>query len=51
MIEDEEEGEAAMDCSDKRKKQRRKWTVIRRWDANELLASEIEAEVLRMAIN
>jgi hypothetical protein len=39
--EDDEEEKAVTDCSDKRKKECRKWTVIGRWDATALPLFEI----------
>jgi hypothetical protein len=47
--EDGDEEEAAIVCSGKRRRVRKKWTVIGEWHANQFLASEIEARILRIA--
>ncbi len=46
--ENEDEEDAASVGSGKRRRARRKWTVIGEWDANQFLAAKLEANILRV---
>ncbi len=47
--ENEDEEEAASVSLGKRRRVRRKWTVIREWDGTQFLAAELEANIRRVA--
>jgi hypothetical protein len=47
--EDEDEEESASVGSGKRRRARRKWTVLGHWDACHYIASELDANILRVA--
>ena len=47
--EDDDEEESESVCSEKYRRVRKEWTLLEEWDANQYLASELEANILRVA--